>query len=141
MKPTINKIIFFTIRLIFFNSIVLANTTSFLYDFLHRLTHVINSNSTSTIYNYDEVENRSSKVVTSSATLSIHFTVAPTTGETPCSTTFTDQFVGNITSWLWDFGDGNANTEQDTSGSCSYTVKLLESTQIVQQFALCTNVI
>ena len=33
--------------------------------------------------------------------------------ETPLSVTFTDLSTGNITSWYWDFGDGNTSTEQN----------------------------
>ncbi|MFA5902496.1 MAG: PKD domain-containing protein [Desulfobacula sp.] len=98
------------------------------YDDLHRLTRVERSNGAITIYNYDELGNRTSKIVTSNTTLTAHFTGSPTGGQAPLNVSFTDQSVGNITSWLWNFGDGNTSTEQNpvhTYGSPGlYTVSL-----------------
>jgi hypothetical protein len=40
------------------------------------------------------------------------FDATPTTGTAPLPVTFTDTSTGQITSWQWDFGDGeSANTE------------------------------
>lgn len=40
------------------------------------------------------------------------FTVAPSTGEAPLDVTFTDNSTGVITSWSWDFGDGETSFAQ-----------------------------
>src|SRR5690606_15333450 len=41
---------------------------------------------------------------------------------------FTDESIGEVTSWKWDFGDGNFSTEQHPyhrySAACLYVVKL-----------------
>ena len=64
----------------------------------------------------------------STATLTADFTATPTTGETPLTVQFTDRSVGNISSWLWDFGDGNTSTTQNPShtynSSGSFTIIL-----------------
>ena len=64
----------------------------------------------------------------STATLTADFTATPTTGETPLTVQFTDQSVGNISSWLWDFGDGSTATSQNPthtySSSGNFTVSL-----------------
>ncbi len=41
------------------------------------------------------------------------FSAAPVSGDAPLEVTFTDQSLGSITSWLWDFGDGAISTEQN----------------------------
>jgi len=41
-----------------------------------------------------------------------NFAAAPLTGEVPLTVVFTDTSTGDITSWLWDFGDGANSTEQ-----------------------------
>ena len=40
------------------------------------------------------------------------FGAAPIAGIAPLTVQFTDSSAGNITSWLWDFGDGGISTEQ-----------------------------
>ena len=56
------------------------------------------------------------------------FFASPTMGPSPLSVNFTDQSIGEITSWLWDFGDGETSTEQNPSHTYidpgTYTVSL-----------------
>jgi len=56
------------------------------------------------------------------------FVASPTMGPAPLSVNFTDQSTGEITSWLWDFGDGLTSTEQNPihiySNPGTYTVSL-----------------
>ncbi len=40
------------------------------------------------------------------------FTATPLTGVAPLSVTFSNQSTGQVTSWLWDFGDGTTSTAQ-----------------------------
>ncbi len=64
----------------------------------------------------------------STATLTAGFTASPTTGEMPLTVQFIDQSVGNIFSWLWDFGDGATDTAQNPThtynSSGNYAVSL-----------------
>jgi choice-of-anchor C domain-containing protein len=57
-----------------------------------------------------------------------NFTAAPSSGKPPLTVTFTNTSIGDITSWLWDFGDGNTSSEQGPTHTynnpASYTVKL-----------------
>ena len=41
------------------------------------------------------------------------FTANVTNGTSPLAVGFTDQSTGSVTSWLWDFGDGNTSTVQN----------------------------
>jgi PKD repeat protein len=56
------------------------------------------------------------------------FEASPTEGALPLTVNFTDLSTGDVTSWAWDFGDGNTSTSQHpthtymTSGN--YTVSL-----------------
>ena len=56
------------------------------------------------------------------------FLAEPTDCDGPTWVQFTDQSTGNITSWKWDFGDGETSTEQnpkhhyDSDGSYSVTL-------------------
>ena len=43
------------------------------------------------------------------------FTATPTSGDAPLMVQFTDQSIGNISGWLWLFGDGQTSTEQNPS--------------------------
>jgi PKD repeat protein len=56
------------------------------------------------------------------------FTANTTSGCAPLNVSFTDQSTGPITSWSWNFGDGNTSTAQNPSHSYnaagSYTVSL-----------------
>jgi PKD repeat protein len=56
------------------------------------------------------------------------FSAAPANGKAPLKVTFTDQSVGIVSSWHWDFGDGKTSTKQSPSYTYkrpgSYTVTL-----------------
>ena len=56
------------------------------------------------------------------------FIASPTSGPPPLVVTFTDQTTDEVTSWLWDFGDGSTSTEQNPSHTYTevgtYTVSL-----------------
>lgn len=60
--------------------------------------------------------------------LTADFTATPTAGDVPLTVQFTDQSVGEITSWQWDFGDDSTDATQspahtyNTSGT--FTVSL-----------------
>jgi uncharacterized repeat protein (TIGR01451 family) len=43
------------------------------------------------------------------------FIGTPTSGARPLTVNFTDQSMGDITSWSWDFGDGGSSTQQNPS--------------------------
>ena len=57
-----------------------------------------------------------------------NFTGSPTIGSAPLTVQFTDTSIGNVSAWLWDFGDGNTSTLKhpqktyDTPGL--YTISL-----------------
>ncbi len=63
--------------------------------------------------------------------ITANFTANVTTGPAPLTVRFTDQSTGNVTSWAWNFGDGNTSTEQDPThiytAPGSYTVNLTVS--------------
>lgn len=91
-----------------------AATKLYKYDSLHRLTRVERSDGTVTTYDYDDLGNRTSKIVTApSATPVALFTASPRNGETSLFVQFTDQSTGSPTSWAWEFGDGGTSTEQN----------------------------
>jgi PKD repeat protein len=56
------------------------------------------------------------------------FTADVTSGTAPLTVGFTDQSIGDIISWQWDFGDGLSSNEQDPSHTYTdpgiYTVSL-----------------
>lgn len=60
--------------------------------------------------------------------LQAYFTASPQKGDAPLAVQFNDTSTGNVTSWLWDFGDGNTSASQDPSHeyseSGSYSVSL-----------------
>jgi hypothetical protein len=64
-------------------------------------------------------------------TIFSNFTADITNGKAPQTVTFTDTSTGDITDWLWDFGDGNTSTEQNPQhlylASGSYDVSLTVS--------------
>jgi uncharacterized repeat protein (TIGR02543 family) len=45
------------------------------------------------------------------SSLSADFTGTPTAGKAPLQVSFEDESIGDIDSWLWDFGDGSVSTE------------------------------
>ncbi|NOY51760.1 MAG: PKD domain-containing protein [Chlorobi bacterium] len=57
------------------------------------------------------------------------FEGTPTSGEDPLTVSFTDLSVGTVTSWGWDFGDGNTSTLQNPDNEYVniglYTVSLI----------------
>ena len=59
------------------------------------------------------------------------FTGTPTSGLPPLSVAFTDLSQNTVTTWAWDFGDGNISTSQNPLNNYSdpgiYTVKLTVS--------------
>ncbi|MCT8336681.1 PKD domain-containing protein [Methanoculleus sp. Afa-1] len=56
------------------------------------------------------------------------FTANVTEGNAPLTVQFTDESTGNVTAWLWNFGDGNTSTEQNPvhtyASPGNYTVTL-----------------
>ncbi|MDZ4247469.1 MAG: PKD domain-containing protein, partial [Dehalococcoidia bacterium] len=60
--------------------------------------------------------------------LEADFTASPVTGKKPLTVQFADASTGNIKSWKWDFGDGEAATKQNPSHTYqkkgNYTVSL-----------------
>ena len=56
------------------------------------------------------------------------FTADPISGVDPLTVNFTDQSIGNVTSWSWDFGDGSISGDQNPSHTYNdpggYTVNL-----------------
>jgi len=61
------------------------------------------------------------------------FTADVTSGTAPLQVNFTDQSTGSPTSWIWDFGDGFNDTEQNVShiyeSAGNYTVNLTVSNE------------
>jgi len=60
--------------------------------------------------------------------MATNFLGTPTAGNTPLSVAFTDLSLGEPTSWLWNFGDGDTTTAQNPihvyTGVGLYTVRL-----------------
>ncbi len=59
------------------------------------------------------------------------FTAEPSIGFKPLTTTFTDQSSGNVSNWVWEFGDGETSSQQHPihtyTSSGSFDVKLTVS--------------
>ncbi|MFH0813075.1 MAG: PKD domain-containing protein [Pseudomonadota bacterium] len=59
------------------------------------------------------------------------FTATPLSGNAPLTVSFTDQSIGDPTSWLWNFGDSQTSTEQNPThiyaSAGTYTVSLTVS--------------
>ncbi|PKL60993.1 MAG: hypothetical protein CVV31_13800, partial [Methanomicrobiales archaeon HGW-Methanomicrobiales-2] len=74
-----------------------------------------------------------------------NFTYAPDEGNAPLIVTFTDTSSGNVTAWLWGFGDGNASTEQSPvhnyASAGTYTVTLNASNSYGSNTSVITNAI
>lgn len=129
-KKCIFCLLIFFLLSSFFNSIAIAIT--YQYDSLHRLTRVERPDGTMTTYDYDDLGNRTSKIVTvPSVTPNALFTASPRTGQQPLFVQFTDQSTGNPSSWAWDFGDGGTSSLQHPSytyyAAGTYTVSLTVS--------------
>ena len=84
---------------LFFASSSIAGTTNYEYDDLHRLTRVERSDGMVTVYEYDDMGNRTRMLITSNSNTTALFTASPTSGVYPLRVDFTDQSIGNITSW------------------------------------------
>lgn len=73
------------------------------------------------------------------------FTASPTSGYAPLSVQFSNQSTGNITSYLWNFGDGNTSTQENPNhtyqNSGSYTVSLTVSNGDLQDVKTRSNCI
>jgi PKD repeat protein len=56
------------------------------------------------------------------------FAAEPNSGDAPFAVQFTDQSTGDITNWLWNFGDGQTSTERNPAHTYrdagDYTVSL-----------------
>jgi uncharacterized repeat protein (TIGR01451 family) len=56
------------------------------------------------------------------------FSASPINGKAPLTVNFTDKSKGSPNSWIWEFGDGNTSTKQNTTNiysiSKNYTVTL-----------------
>ncbi|MEW6072360.1 MAG: PKD domain-containing protein [Planctomycetota bacterium] len=69
--------------------------------------------------------------VNDSGGITAEFSGTPTAGSAPLSVQFTDESVGDVTSWDWDFGDSGGATAPDPSHTYtepgSYTVSLTVS--------------
>ena len=72
--------------------------------------------------------NEVSKTIPASTLLQAGFNATPTFGIAPLSVNFSDKSTGEVSGWLWDFGDGASSTSRNPSHSYtaagSYTVKL-----------------
>ncbi len=100
--------------LFFLTSSAAAPAAEYAYDDLHRLIRVEREDGSVTVYEYDDLGNRTSMVTAGMGEPPVAlFTGSPTTGPVPLDVSFSDQSKGNITEWLWDFGDGDTSTEQN----------------------------
>jgi len=129
MNKKINSFLTIVILLcLIFSFPAFAETVMYDYDGLHRLTRV-ERDTTITIYQYDDLGNRTSMIVTlKHETPTALFSASPTSGVDPLTVSFTDQSTGDITSWSWSFGDGETSVEQNPTYTYNtadtYTVSL-----------------
>ncbi|RMD59947.1 PKD domain-containing protein, partial [Candidatus Parcubacteria bacterium] len=82
--------------------------------------------------NESDFSNEVSATVVSTVTPPVaSFDASPLGGTVPLTVTFTDTSTGNVTSWLWDFGDGSTSTVQHPTHTYQapgmYTVSLTVS--------------
>ena len=67
---------------------------------------------------------------TSTAPLNAAFTPNKTSGVFPLTVTFNDRSTGNVSSWSWDFGDGNTSAEQSPTHTYTASGKYNVSLQV-----------
>ena len=83
---------------------------------------------TVTDLNGSDTETKTDYISVAAPIITADFEGDLTSGDAPLNVTFSDLSTGNITSWLWDFGDGNTATDQNPSHTYSnpgtYTVSL-----------------
>ena len=100
-----------TFALLFLTDAV-ADKIFYEFDSLHRLTRVERSDGSSTIYEYDDLGNRTSYIVSAgTGAPSAAFSALNIRGNLPLEVSFTNQSTGGVIDWLWDFGDGQTSTE------------------------------
>jgi PKD repeat protein len=104
---------------------------------LQNPTHLYNAPGTYTIQLTANGQSFASRVVSVSSGVASDFSFTPSNPTTQTNITFNDRSSGNITSWLWNFGDGTSSTQQNpvkryTSGG-NYPVTLTVSTSTGQQ--------
>jgi len=129
-----------------FTDLSTENPTSWSWDFgdtrtstTQNPTHVYNNEGTYTVsltaanaYGSD-TETKTDYIVVSSAPppLDADFSANPRTGPAPLEVAFSDQSMGNLTSWSWEFGDGaTSDLENPThtyQNAGTYTVALTVS--------------
>jgi len=119
MTAKLGKISLLTIILLVLMSTSIWAATTYQYDDLHRLTRVEYSDGSVTVYNYDDLGNRTSKVTAANDTITALFNASPSSGPAPLSVIFTDQSIGTITSWEWDFD--NDGTPDSNAQNSSFT--------------------
>ena len=73
-------------------------------------------------------ETKADYIVVENETLIANFTADKTSGFAPLTVNFSDESMGDITSWLWDFGDNETSTEENPAqtydNTGTYTVSL-----------------
>jgi PKD repeat protein len=73
-------------------------------------------NVTLTVFGPDGSDARHTTTITVTAPPPVaSFSAKPTSGTAPLTVQFTNQSTGNITSYSWDFGDGNSSSDQNPS--------------------------
>jgi PKD repeat protein len=91
-------------------------------------TYTVNLTATNSVGSNTATKTDYITVTAANATIQAAFTGAPTSGTAPLAVTFTDASTGNVTSWLWEFGDGENSTVQSPShtytANGTYTVNL-----------------
>ena len=84
-------------------------------------------------------------IAVSGPPVSADFSASPTEGPAPLTVQFTDNSTGNVSSWLWDFGDESTSTAQNPSHkyetSGEYTVSLIVSNEFFSDTIIKQNYI